>query len=87
MMWLLPIFFALYGGMAWCQHWGLRIVLAGGGVLPWRLVPWLEEMVAAGVLRRVGGGYIFLHRSLLEFFAEGGEVKEEGGGCLCGGLD
>jgi hypothetical protein len=39
------------------------------GWLPWRLVPWLDEMVARGLLRRVGGGYIFIHRSLLEYFA------------------
>ncbi|VAW37359.1 hypothetical protein MNBD_CHLOROFLEXI01-2575, partial [hydrothermal vent metagenome] len=28
-----------------------------------------DGMVARGVLRRVGGGYIFIHRSLLEYFA------------------
>jgi eukaryotic-like serine/threonine-protein kinase len=64
-----PPTFTWFGGLAWCQHWSLRHVLARRGWLPWRLVPWLEEMAARGLLRRVGGGYIFIHRSLLEYFA------------------
>lgn len=66
---ILPPAFTWFGGLAWCQHWALRFILARRGWLPWRLVPWLEEMVARGLLRRVGGGYIFIHRSLLEYFA------------------
>ncbi|MCB8924633.1 MAG: hypothetical protein H6652_03290 [Ardenticatenaceae bacterium] len=65
----LPLAFTWFGGLAWCQHWALRFMLARRGWLPWRLAPWLEEMVARGLLRRVGGGYIFIHRSLLEYFA------------------
>lgn len=61
--------FVWYGGLAWCKHWALRWVLARNGDLPLRLVPWLDEMVARGLMRRVGGGYIFIHRSLLEYFA------------------
>jgi hypothetical protein len=66
---ILPPAFTWFGGLAWCQHGALRFMLARRGRLPWRLVPWLERMVARGLLRRVGGGYIFLHRSLLEYFA------------------
>lgn len=66
---ILPVIFTWYGGLAWCQHWALRIVLARQGWLPLRLVPWLDSMAARGLLRRVGGGYIFIHRSLLEYFA------------------
>jgi hypothetical protein len=69
LMWSLPIIFALYGGVAWCQHWALQFVLYWHRFLPFRLVPWLNRMVTLGLLRRVGGGYIFLHRSLLEYFA------------------
>ncbi len=67
---ILPPTFSWFGGLAWCQHMALRLVIAQQRWLPWRLVPWLDSMVAVGVLRRVGGGYIFLHRSLLEYFAE-----------------
>ena len=66
---ILPLTFIWYGGLAWCQHWALRFMLARRNWLPWRLVPWLDEMVGRGLLRRVGGGYIFIHRSLLEYFA------------------
>jgi len=66
---ILPPVFAWFGGLAWCQHRALRAVLARQGWLPRRLVPWLDSMVARGLLRRVGGGYIFIHRSLLEYFA------------------
>lgn len=68
--WPLPVIFTLYGGMAWCQHIALRFVLYWHRYLPLRLVPWLDSMVQAGILRRVGGGYIFVHRSLLEYFAD-----------------
>jgi hypothetical protein len=69
----LPVIFTWFGGLAWCQHWALRFMLWRRGWLPWRLVPWLEEMAARGLLRRVGGGYIFIHRSLLEYFAALGD--------------
>ena len=72
---ILLITFTWFGGLAWCQHWTLRFVFARQDFLPWRLVPWLNEMVALGLLRRVGGGYIFIHRGLLEYFA--GEVATD----------
>jgi hypothetical protein len=36
----------------------------------WRLVPFLDHCVDLIFLRRVGGGYIFVHRLLMEHFAE-----------------
>ncbi|MCA9999108.1 MAG: NACHT domain-containing protein, partial [Anaerolineales bacterium] len=66
---LLPFTFTWFGGLAWCQHWALRRLLRRQGWLPWRLAAWLDDMVARGLLRRVGGGYIFIHRSLLDYFA------------------
>ncbi len=67
--WFLPIVFTYYGGMAWCKHWALRFILYWYSYLPFPLAPWLNTMVKVGLMRRVGGGYIFLHRSLLEYFA------------------
>lgn len=67
---VLPPTFIWFGGLAACQHWALRFILHRRSWLPWRLVPWLDEMVARGLLRRVGGGYIFIHRMLLEYFAD-----------------
>ena len=50
---VLPIAFSWFGGLAWCQHWALRIVLARQDWLPWRLLSWLDDMVSRGLLRRV----------------------------------
>ena len=39
------------------------------GVVHLRLVPFLNEATRIAFLRRVGGGYIFLHRTLQDHFA------------------
>lgn len=63
-----------YGGVAVVQHYTLRRLLAWAGALPYplrdsRLVAFLDAMHERILLRRVGGGWIFVHRSLLEYFA------------------
>ncbi|MCA9572058.1 MAG: hypothetical protein KC656_29670, partial [Myxococcales bacterium] len=55
------------GGWAVVMHLALRIVLAATTPLPLRLVPLLEAAADRGLLRRVGGGYLFLHRSFQRF--------------------
>jgi DNA polymerase III delta prime subunit len=64
-----------YGGLAVIQHYSLRWLLARAGVLPFpfrdrRLIAFLDAMHERILLRRVGGGWIFIHRSLLEYFAD-----------------
>jgi DNA polymerase III delta prime subunit len=59
-----------YGGSALIQHYTLRYILTRNNILPWRLVPFLNHCVDLIFLRRVGGGYIFVHRLLMEHFAE-----------------
>jgi hypothetical protein len=59
-----------YGGFTLIQHYALRLLLARNNLLPWRLVPFLDHCVDLIFLRRVGGGYIFVHRLLMEHFAE-----------------
>jgi hypothetical protein len=59
-----------FGGNAILQHYTLRFILARNNLLPWRLVPFLNHCVDLIFLRRVGGGYIFVHRLLMEHFAE-----------------
>ena len=58
-----------YGGIDTIQHIVLRIVLAVRNYSPFRLVPFLNYCVDRIFLRRVGGGYIFIHRYLMEYFA------------------
>ncbi len=59
-----------YGGSAFIQHYILRFFFFSNNLLPWRLVPFLDHCVDLIFLRRVGGGYIFVHRLLMEHFAE-----------------
>lgn len=64
------IFWWNYGAGAVVRHYTLRFILARNNLLPWRLVPFLDHCVDLIFLRRVGGGYIFIHRLLMEHFAE-----------------
>ena len=59
-----------YGGLALIKHYILRIFFARNNLLPWKLIPFLDHCVDLIFLRRVGGGYIFIHRLLMEHFAE-----------------
>jgi MFS family permease len=58
-----------YGGMAALQHLVMRWLLARQGALPFQLVSFLDDCADRTFLRRVGGGYIFTHRLLMEHFA------------------
>jgi hypothetical protein len=57
------------GGDAFLLHYFLRVFLWSAGLLPLRLVAFLDEMADRLLLRRVGGSYVFTHRLLLEHFA------------------
>ena len=53
------------------QHMILRRTLAKEGVIPrLRYDHFLDYAASVGILRKVGGGYIFRHRMLLDYFAE-----------------
>jgi hypothetical protein len=47
----------------------LRFWLWRTGSLPWNQIAFLDEAAQRLLLRKVGGGYIFVHRLLLEYFA------------------
>jgi hypothetical protein len=57
------------GGFACLSHFALRLVLWHRGSLPWKIVPFLDYCAERIFLRKVGGGYIFIHRMLMEHFA------------------
>ena len=66
------------GGLDVIQHFLVRFLLWRSGSLPWRLAPFLDYAAEElHFLQKVGGGYIFVHRYLLEHFAamEGEEKK------------
>ena len=57
------------GGHTCLQHLILRLLLCLNGYAPLNYVDFLEYAVDRVLLYRVGGGYLFVHRSLLEHFA------------------
>ncbi|MBV9229025.1 MAG: hypothetical protein JOZ18_06900 [Chloroflexi bacterium] len=63
-MWLVT------GGPAGLRHLLLRIQLARAGLLPRRTIPFLNEATRCILLYQDGGGYRFIHRLLLDYFAE-----------------
>jgi hypothetical protein len=72
----LGLFFAtlIAGGSELIKHVVLRLELMREGVIPrrphWRYDRFLDHCAALGLLRKVGGGYIFRHRLLLEHLAQ-----------------
>ncbi len=76
LLWGLPlglivavVLFLLNGGYACLQHMVLRFVLCFQGYIPWNYTRFLDEAAERLLLRKVGGGYIFIHRLLLDYFA------------------
>jgi hypothetical protein len=58
------------GGEACIKHFILRLILSLGGYIPWNYARFLDWATERIFLQKVGGGYIFVHRSLLEHFAK-----------------
>jgi len=59
----------LKGGLACERHYVLRFLLWRSGAIPWDYHRFLDNAYEQILLRKVGGGYIFLHRLLLDYFA------------------
>jgi hypothetical protein len=61
---------ALMGGGEFClQHLLLRFLLSSQRLIPWNYARFLDCASDRIFLRKVGGGYIFVHRMLLDHFA------------------
>ncbi|MFL5805429.1 MAG: NACHT domain-containing protein [Roseiflexaceae bacterium] len=58
----------LYGGIACVQHIVLRVILWRSGHISWQYTRFLDYCAERIFLRKVGGGYIFVHRLLMEYF-------------------
>jgi hypothetical protein len=63
------IFGLKYGGAAWTQHLVLRQMLYRKGRMPWNYAKFLNFASERLLMKKVGGGYVFFHRMLLEHFA------------------
>jgi hypothetical protein len=58
------------GGRATLEHFVLRLMLVRNRLIPWNYAQFLDCAADRILLRKVGGGYMFIHRMLLEWFAE-----------------
>jgi eukaryotic-like serine/threonine-protein kinase len=58
-----------YGGDTCIRHFTLHLTLYRFSYIPWNYARFLDYAVERLFLHRVGGGYIFIHRMLLEHFA------------------
>ncbi|NEQ75677.1 MAG: NACHT domain-containing protein [Okeania sp. SIO2C9] len=58
------------GGIAVIQHFILHYFLTKKSVLPWNYTRFLDDATELIFMQKVGGGYIFIHRMLLEHFAQ-----------------
>jgi hypothetical protein len=76
------VFFgSLAGGRACLHHFALRLVLWHNNFAPLHYVHFLDYAAARIFLRKVGGGYVFVHRSLLEYFAARYQTAAEQQSC------
>lgn len=60
----------LGGGQACIRHFTLRLTLYRQGFMPWNYARFLNYACDIILLQKVGGCYIFVHRLLLEHFAQ-----------------
>ena len=58
------------GGSAVIKHYALRLTLWLKGYTPFNFIKFLDHCAKLIFLKKVGGGYIFIHRMLLEYFAD-----------------
>jgi len=58
-----------YGIFTFIQHLSLRLLLITNNVIPIQYIHFLDYATERIFLRKVGGGYVFIHRLLLEHFA------------------
>ena len=65
------------GKSAYLRH---RVSLAVGwqaGLLPFRLLPFLEDVRESGLMYRAGPGFRFRHRTLTQWLADDWEMRPE----------
>ncbi|MBA3867743.1 MAG: TIR domain-containing protein [Anaerolineae bacterium] len=67
---------AFGGGFAVLKHLILRFIFWRLDNEPWNYARFLDYCSSAGLMRKLGGGYIFAHRYLMEYFAEGAEEQK-----------
>src|SRR5262249_28268214 len=67
------------GGDTCLKHFALRLLLVRNGCMPWNYPAFLDAAADSLFLRKVGGGYLFVHRLLLDSFAALPETQQSTG--------
>jgi hypothetical protein len=67
---ILAIPFGLLAAGVCNKHFILRVIMYFSGYAPWNYARFLDYATERIFLQKVGGGYIFIHRLLLEHFAQ-----------------
>jgi hypothetical protein len=52
------------------EHYALRLILWVNRLTPLNLIEFLDECAKLILVNKVGGGCIFVHRMLLDYFAD-----------------
>jgi hypothetical protein len=63
-----PLAALIRGGSAVIKHCALRLILWINRYTPFNFIKFLDHCAKLILLKKVGGGYIFIHRMLLEIF-------------------
>ena len=71
------IFWVRYGGSSFIEHFSLRRILYRKGRIPWNYARFLDYATDRLLMKKVGGGYVFYHRMLMEHFARRNRVSRE----------
>ena len=66
-----------YGGATCLQHFNLRRILYNKGHIPWNYTHFLNYASERLLMKKVGGGYVFYHRMLMEHFAQRYQASRE----------
>lgn len=65
----IAVMWALSGGLTILRHYVIRWSLARHRTFPFRAAAFLDDATSRILMRRVGGGYSFIHRRLQDYFA------------------
>ena len=69
------IFALIFGGITCIKHFNLRRILHRKGRIPWNYARFLDYASDRLLMKKVGGGYVFYHRMLMEHFAQRHQVS------------
>jgi hypothetical protein len=64
------VMWALSGGLTVLRHYVIRWLLARHRTFPFHAQAFLDDATTRILLRRVGGGYSFIHRRLQDYFSD-----------------